>query len=304
MERVKRILNKLLFPGIAVVLISVPIGAVLLTYTFLYASDNSPIAYVSYVVSAYSLIIVCACFTKFPKERLKKALHRNQYVHRYLTDVPFKTHVSLYLSLGINLLFAATNLFSGVRYRSVWFGTLAVYYSMLGVMRFLLLRHVNRNGIGMDIRSELKRYRMCGVILLLMNSALSGVVILVLRKNEGFHYAGYLIYVAAMYAFYSIITAVRDVVKYRKYNSPVMSAAKVIKLAAAMVSMLALETAMLAQFDEGKGPRFRQLMTGTTGGGVCVIVLAMAAFMIVHATKQLKSLKDDRAGVSETEELG
>ena len=52
----------------------------------------------------------------------------------------------------------------------------------------------------------------------------------------------------AMYAFYNIITAVMNVVKYRKYRSPVMSAAKVVSLAATLVSMLSLETAMLTQF--------------------------------------------------------
>lgn len=289
MERFRRILNRFLFPGTAVVVISVPVAAALLIYIFTQGEEYSPIAYLSYTLSAYSLTIVCAWIVRFPKKDFKAVLHRNPYVHRYLTDVPFKIHVSLYLSLGINLLFAALKLFFGVFYRSVWFGTLAVYYFMLAVMRFLLLRHVNRNGIGTNIRSERKRYRLCGIILLLMNSALSGVVILVVRKNEGFRYPGYLIYVVAMYAFYNIITAVMEVVKYRKYKSPVMSAAKAIKLAAAMVSMLALETAMLAQFDAENGPRFRQLMTGLTGGGVCLIVLVMAVFMIVQSTKQLKN---------------
>lgn len=289
MERFRRILNRFLFPGTAVVVISVPVAAALLIYIFTQGEEYSPIAYLSYTLSAYSLTIVCAWIVRFPKKDFKAVLHRNPYVHRYLTDVPFKIHVSLYLSLGINLLFAALKLFFGIFYRSVWFGTLAVYYFMLAVMRFLLLRHVNRNGIGTNIRSERKRYRLCGIILLLMNSALSGVVILVVRKNEGFRYPGYLIYVVAMYAFYNIITAVMEVVKYRKYKSPVMSAAKAIKLAAAMVSMLALETAMLAQFDAENGPRFRQLMTGLTGGGVCLIVLVMAVFMIVQSTKQLKN---------------
>lgn len=72
---------------------------------------------------------------------------------------------------------------------------------MLALMRFLLLHHVNKVGFGTEILSELKQYRLCGVILMLMNIALAGVVILVVRKNEGFEYAGYLIYVMAMYAF-------------------------------------------------------------------------------------------------------
>lgn len=52
----------------------------------------------------------------------------------------------------------------------------------------------------------------------------------------------------ALYTFYITTTAIIDIIKYRKYNSPVMSISKVIKLAAALVSMLFLETAMFAQF--------------------------------------------------------
>lgn len=294
MEHVKRILKQILFPRLAVVVISVPVAAALLIHTFLFEEETSPVAYLSYVLSAYSLAIVCARMTRIPKEDMKAALHRNPYVHRYLTDIPFKAHVSLYLSLGINLFFVAMKLFYGVYYRSVWFGTLAVYYIMLAVMRFLLLRHVKRNAIGKELLLELRQYRLCGVILLLMNIALSGVVILVVRKNESFNYTGYLIYVVAMYAFYNMISAIRDVVKYRKYNSPVMSASKAIKLATALVSMLSLETAMLMQFDTGENPpAFRRMMTAATGGCVCVIVLVMAVFMIVWSTKRLKKLSDN-----------
>ena len=258
-------------------------------------SETSPVTYLAYLFSAYSLLIVCISTGKMAKGGAWQRLHRNPYIHRYLTDLPFQTHVSLYLSLGINLLFAGIKLFLGVYYRSVWFGTLAVYYGMMAMIRFVLLRHVSRAGIGQDIRAEFKYYRLCGVILLLMNSALAGVVVLVVRKDQGFYYAGYLIYVVALYAFYNTITAVRDVVRYRKYQSPVLSAAKAVKLAAALVSMLALETAMLMQFDNGQNaPRFKQIMTAATGGGVCAIVFAMAVFMIVQSTKRLRKWGQER----------
>lgn len=300
MARVRQILKSLIFPKLAVVIVSVPVAAALLTYAFLYEEEYSPVAYISYFLSAYSLIIVCARIIKMPKGAVNAALHRNPYIHRYLTDIPFKTHVSLYPALGINLLFAAMKLFYGAYYRSIWFGTLAVYYIMLAVMRFLLLRYVSHNGIGKAIFSEWKHYRLCGIILMLMNIALSGVVILVVRENESFHYAGYLIYVVAMYAFYNIITAIRDVVKYRKYNSPVMSASKSVKLAAALVSMLSLETAMLMQFDAGENPPFfRSVMTASTGGGVCAIVLVMAVYMTIQSTRQLKILRNNSTGALE-----
>lgn len=291
MERMKRILRRLLFPGTAVVLISVPVAAALLLYIFSQQKEYTPAAYVSYALSAYSLTIVCASVTRFPRQDLQKALHKNRHVHRYLTDVSFKTHVSLYVSFGINLLFAAVKLFYGVRYRSVWFGTLAVYYVMLAVMRFLLLRFVNRNGIGRDLALELRQYRLCGGILLLMNISLLGVVALVVLDQEGFYYGGYLIYVVAMYAFYNIISAVWEIAKYRRYKSPVMSAAKVVKLAAALVSMLSLETAMLAEFGEESGEWFRLVMTGLTGCGVCLIVLAAAVVMLRISAKRLQELE-------------
>ena len=79
-------------------------------------------------------------------------------------------------------------------------------------------------------------------------------------------------------------------IKFRKYESPVLSAAKAISLAAALVSILSLETAMLAQFGSEDDPLFRKVMTGTTGGGVCVIVLGMALFMIIKSSRQLKQI--------------
>ena len=125
--------------------------------------------------------------------------------------------------------------------------------------------------------------------MLVMNQALTAIVVIVVKQNKGFEYAGFLIYAMALYAFYAVITSVINVVKFRKYGSPIMSAAKAINLTAALVSMLSLETAMLAQFGEDD-VRFRLIMTSATGAGVCTIVLGMAIFMIAKSTKALKNI--------------
>lgn len=291
MKQFKQILNKLIFPPIVVLILNIPVAVILLIYTFVFIGENEPISYISYIISAYTTLIICVRIPKLIKIS-SSFLHSNKYINRYLTDMIFRTHISLYQSLIVNLLYAVMNFHSGISYHSVWFITLAVYYTMLAIMRFVLLRHVKRNAIGKAFVLEVKKYRICGVILLLMNIALSGVVILVVYQNKGFEYAGYLIYVMAMYTFYTVITAIINIVKYKKYKSPVMSAAKVINLAAALVSLLSLETAMLTQFDTGKNPPFfRQAMTAATGGGVCIIILCMAVFMIIKSTKQLKEFQ-------------
>lgn len=288
----KQIGKRLLFPGRAVLLAGVPLAAALLAYAFAVEGGEGIVSYVAFAFSSYMTVAVCACMPRLVREAIALA-HRIPWLHRYMTDDHVRMHVSLYLSLGLNMLYAVMKLIMGAYYRSVWFGTLGVYYALLTAMRFMLLRHVRRNVPGRAMASELKHFRLCGVVLIPMTIALTGVVLLVIDRNEGFQYAGYLIYVAAMYAFYKVISAVVNLVKYRRYQSPVMSAAKAVSLASALVSVFALETAMLSQFGQERDPLFRRIMTTATGAGICAFILSMAAVMIIHATRRLKILQAD-----------
>ena len=258
--------------------------------------ENGAISYAAYTLSAYALIITITGMAgivrlirqKIENHPLAKKVISIPIFEKYLKEVKFLTETSLYQGLFINLLYVALKFGSGIYYRSIWFVSLAVYYLLLAVMRFSLLHYVRSRKD--DRVSEWKRYRFCGIVLLFMNQALAAIVVIVVEQNKGFEYAGFLIYAMALYAFYAVITSVINVVKFRKYGSPIMSAAKAINLTAAVVSMLSLETAMLAQFGEDD-VKFRQIMTSATGAGVCVIVLGMAVFMIAKSTKILKKTR-------------
>lgn len=291
----KKVGKKLLYPPLWVLIILTVISTVALVAVFVKGLDTSPLAYAVYVVAFYTLsVITLACIKVFPGyyRNIKQGIYDNKFGNRYMTDAAYRTHFSLYTSLGINLLYVATNLFTGIWYRSVWSITLAAYYIILAVMRFLLLRFANQTGIGKDRVKECRRSRLCGIILMTVNLALSGVVVLVIVQDKGFEYNGILIYVMAMYTFYVTTHSVINIFKFRKYNSPVMSTAKTINLAAALVSMLSLETAMLSQFGgENTSPYFDQIMVGATGAGVSMIVLTMSVYTIIHANRELKKLQ-------------
>lgn len=292
-DKMKKLLKKIFFlPPVPTLLISVPAYG-LVIYALAGENVAPVIAYISYFVSAYALIITVTEITSVVR-LCRQGIGRHPIVRkalgmpligRYLKEDMFRAEAALYQGFFINLLYAGIKMFSGILYRSVWFITLAVYYILLAVMRASLLHYVRKDG--KDKISEWRRYRLCGIILLFMNVALTGIVILAVRQNSGFEYPGMLIYVMAMYTFYATITAVRNVVKFRRYGSPVMSAAKVINLTAALVSMLSLETAMLTQFGAADDPKFRQIMTASTGAGISLCVLGMAVFMIVWSTKQM-----------------
>ena len=299
MERLKAILKKIFFlPPLPTVLISVP--SFIFVFVMLGMEDHSILAYLAYLLSAYALIITVTGINDVVKAirngiaglPLVKRLRNTSWGNRLLGDVVFRSEISLHGSLLINILYVGFNLFSGIRYSSLWFIALAFYYALLSVMRAVLVLYVHRRPVGEDITSEFKRYRACGIILLLMNQVLAGIVVCMVTENRGFSYPGLMIYVMAMYAFYITIVAAVNVVKFRRRGSPLLSAAKVISLTAALVSMLSLETAMLAQFG-GEDVVFRRLMLGISGGAVCTIVLTMAIYMIARSTRQLKRLQDN-----------
>ena len=290
----KRFAKKLLFPPFGIILLLVAISATALVTIFVKGLDTSPVAYISYVFAFYTLCVLCIfCYTTLPGywKSGKEKLYANKLANRYLTDAAFKTHVNLYRSLAINLLYVTVNAISAVVFNTNWFGLFAVYYAILAIMRFLLIRYVSKNKIGASRLGELHRARLCAYILLTVNLALSGAVLMMVYFHRGFDYQGILIYVMALYTFYTTTTAIMDMVKYRRYGSPIMSMSKGIKMAAALVSMLSLETAMFSQFGGEMSIENQRIMIMATGAGIAIIVVSMAIYMIVRTTKEIRSLK-------------
>ena len=97
-----------------------------------------------------------------------------------------------------------------------------------------------------------------------------------------------------MYTFYITVIAVTDMIKYRKYKSPILSITKVIKMASALFSMLFLETAMFAQFGADTSTEVKRLMIILTGAGISVAVVTMAIYMIVQTTREIKQYKHNK----------
>lgn len=298
----KKIGKKLISPPIWVMIILIVISAVAVPLVLIKIDNESPIAYAVYVVAFYTVCVVTVFFAMvLPKryKQIKQKIYDNPLGNRYMTDVAFRTHVSLYASLAINLLYVGTNVLSFLSSRSMWFMVLAGYYVILSVMRFLLARYVRRTGIGNNKVAELKSARLCSCILLTVNFVLSGAVLMILYQNKGFEYHGMLIYVMAAYTFYITTNAIINLCKYRKYNSPVMTVTKIITFSAALVSMLSLETAMFSQFGGDMAPENQRIMIAATGAGVSIIVITMAVYMIVKTTKNIKRIRSSRHGKSE-----
>ena len=291
----KKIGKKLLFPPIWLMVILVIISAAALAFVFVKGMEQSIPAYIVYVLAFYTLSVVTVfCVMVLPKQysTIKQKIYDNPLGNRYMTDRVFRTNISLSISFVISMLYVGINLWSWRMLQSCWFMVLAVYYVIMAVMRFLLVRYVRIQKIGTNILSEWKRSRICAYILLLINLSLSVAVLMILYQSKGYDYPGIMIYVMALYTFYSTIHAIVDIVKYHKLGSPVMSTAKIVSLSGALVSMLNLETAMFAQFGADMSMENQRSFIILTGAGVSITVVTLSAILIVNANKEIRRIKD------------
>ena len=293
----KKIGKKLLFPPIGLMVILAIVSAVALILVFVKGMAQSIPAYIIYVLAFYTLSVVTVfCAMVLPKQysTIKQKIYDDPLGNRFLTDRVFRTNVSLSVSFVISMLYVGLNLWSWHMLKSYWFTVLAVYYSVMAVMRFLLVRYVRIQKIGTNILGEWKRSRICACILLLINLSLSGAVLMILYQQKGYDYPGIMIYVMALYTFYALTMSIVDIVKYRKMGSPVMSTAKIVSLSAALVSMLNLETAMFAQFGADMAPEHQRIFIILTGAGVSITVVTLSAILIVNANKEIRRINDGK----------
>ena len=289
----KKIGKALLFPHIAIMILLVPVATVLLVGSMVFIGTESPIAYISYVLAAYTLTVWCFKIPRIIKY-FKTFKDENKYARRWQDDVRLRVNVSLYGSLAWNALYGLFQLWLGFYHHTFWFYSLGAYYICLGVMRFFLARHTTRYAPGERMRDELIKYRACGIVFLPMNLALALIVFFMVYWNRTFEHHMITAIALAAYTFTSMAVAIINFVKYRKYNSPVFSAAKAISLAAALVSMLTLESTMLTTFSDGTMTAVEQKwMLGATGGAISVLIIVTAVYMIVVGTKKLKLLESE-----------
>ena len=287
----KKLGKALLFPHIAIMIILVPIATVLIVGSMVFVGTESAIAYISFALAAYTLTMWCFKIPYLIKF-FKNFKDENKYARRWQDDTRLRVNVSLYGSLAWNALYGILQLWLGFYHHTFWFYSLGAYYICLVVMRFFLVRHTKKYAPGERMQTELVKYRACGIVFLVMNLALALIIFFMVYWNRTFEHHMITAIAMAAYTFTALTTAIINVIKYRKYNSPVYSASKAISLAAALVSMLTLESTMLTTFGDGTMTVMAQKwMLGATGGAISVLIVATAIYMIVIGTKKLKELK-------------
>ena len=113
---------------------------------------------------------------------------------------------------------------------------------------------------------------------------MGGMIILMVRTNSGFTYPNYFIYLSALYTFYIAIISIINIIKFSKIGNSILYASKFLNFISALMSVLALQTAMIARFSE-EGDDYRKLMNTITGSAVWGAVTLVAIRMLLQWRK-------------------
>ena len=295
MDKLKMTIKKLLHPHWAVLTVIAAVSFAALIVIFATGNNNSMPAYAVYTMSAYSLVI---CILALPdlinnirqhirNSRIVRKINSNPLGRKIINDMEFRGRMSIYQGTFINTLYVVFRVAAGIWYASVWFISIAVYYLVLAVLKaYLIINYRKKNE-----KIELKCYRRIAQMLFLLNIPMGGMIVLMVLTDSGFNYPGYIIYLSALYTFCAFGQAVINLVRYRKIGSLILSASKVLNFISAMMSVLGLQTAMIARFSNDD-ESFRKMMNAITGGFVWAAVIGIAVYMLIRSASIRKEVQN------------
>ncbi len=242
---------------------------------------------------AYSVYLVITLFPKM-KNRVSAWMEKYEFTYLLKKNFGFRKIVFAIFTFLMNILFSVFNAYMGIASRSVWYGALAGFYIALAFLRGgVLVYHKNRIGkkIQNDELLKAKVYRNSGIIILILNVALSSAIAQMVFSDAHFTYMGWTIFAFAFYAFYKITTSIIGFIKARTQADLTVKAIVNINFIDAIVSILALQTALLATFSEGDINV--SLFNTFTGIVVSLLSISTGVYMIVSANNKTKDIKKE-----------
>lgn len=297
--------------GLALIYLATLISVAGALVLVVFASTNPVLeilSYLSYALAAITFsytVYTIVIFAPNMKNRLIKFMRKSQFVSRLLDNWGYRTVVFAGFALLINVLYVAFNGVIAIISHSIWYGALATYYILLTALRSGIVLYHRKKSKGKiyfknsaieetfseEIKfkiTEHKKYRACGVLLIILPVSLSFAILQMVVSGSAFIHYGWIIYAVAAYAFYKITMAIINIFKASKSDDMTIRALRCVSLADAMVSILALQTTLLFAFSNGAPTGFANALTG---GVVCALTIALGIYMIINANKRLKEIR-------------
>ncbi len=288
MISINKKIKKFFSPHWLIVLILTLLSAAGLFLVFRHGMEKSVFAFCVYPVSAYTLGIDVFYAVRWIV-KIYRGIRQVKVLQPYFQNREFRKIVSMGQGLVVSFVFAVFKLVLGVLYQASWELAVGGYYLVLCLIRANLMRVVHK---GMSenqpdrMRTEWINMLRTGILMFLLNVAMTSMAVLMIWENKGNAYPGFIIYLSALHAFYALIHACVQMFRFRKSDRPVFYSVNVVNLAGALMSILILQVGLLQMFSESA--LLSAVMNTVTATVVLASVFAMAVLMVVQGLKELK----------------
>lgn len=277
-------MKKFLYPKTHVLLIGLLAIITSLIYLIFFNDFGTSISYALYLIMTYFLIVICIRIYNVVKSKINRFIDNNKYLSKFKNDHKLKYKISLFTSLMINIVYAVFKLLSGIAFKSFWFISFALYYFLLIILRSNIAKEELNNNT--NLRNEFIKYRKTGIILLFTNVILTIIILIIVNQKIMNIYPDWMAITVAVYTFYLLFNSIYNLIKYRKYKSPLISSSKVINVITSLVSLISLEIILIPTFGESQ-TEFFEIMIMATGGGIALIIIIVSLYMIIRSTEWL-----------------
>ena len=207
---------------------------------------------------------------------------RKQFLTRWKQDYDYKTMVSAAVSFAVTVVFALFNGFLGVAHRSLWHGTICVYYLILATLRGGIIAAERRLPARPDQAKNRGRvYLASSVLLLILNISLFVPISLMVRQQKPVSLTLIPAIAMAAYTTYKITMASIHLKRRKRSADRLIRLLRTLNFIDALVSVLTLQNTLIMVNSSG-GQLAMLPLTAITSGAVWLAVLLLSVSAIVR----------------------
>lgn len=203
-------------------------------------------------------------------------------------DFERRTFLSSSGALLISVVFAFYNGYLGLRYESLWYGSICIYYIILGILRAFLVVADFRIERGDPDRREGRRRRvflLTNGMLLLLNLSLIVPISLMVKLQKPVKMTLVPAIAMAAYTTYKIILASVNMKRTGRIKNLLAKELRTIGFIDALLSVVVLQNTLIVVNSDGKD-RSMLLFSAITSAAILLLMLAVSVYGFIKGIGQ------------------
>ena len=162
-------------------------------------------------------------------------------VNIFLNSEKGRARYILWFGFFFNLIYSVWGFFTGVFYRSAWMLSVAVYYILLCLLKFFMIRADLRfresdKGAKARLRA-FESYKRCGYLLGLLSITMVGIVIFIISRDESAKYSGVVFWIMGGYTAIRLGVSFYNLFRLKNIDDPLLSASKSLGISVTLMSV-------------------------------------------------------------------